>query len=103
MASHLKRYGKYWVFAAMTAAGAYVWDSSRRDHDGRSFAEVFNAAAERALVPALSGDEVVLVRGVAWADKDRTHQSLFGKDRVPQLRHFLLGKHLALTVDRDGD
>jgi len=55
--AHLKQYGKYWVFAAMTVSGVFVWNSQKTVISGEDAAELFNAAAERFLVATLESDE----------------------------------------------
>jgi len=54
---HLKQYGKYFVFAAMSVTGVFVWNSQKRTISGEDAAELFNAAAERLVIPALTGSQ----------------------------------------------
>jgi len=54
---HLKQYGKYFVFAAMSVTGVFVWNSQKRTISGEDGAELFNAAVERLAVAPLEGDE----------------------------------------------
>lgn len=51
MAGHLKRYGQYFIFAAASITGVFVWQNQSRVPRAEDYAEVFNAAAERDLVP----------------------------------------------------
>lgn len=57
MAGPLKRYGQYFVFAAMATTGVFVWNSNRRDLNGESYAELFNAIRERSIIPLLEGSD----------------------------------------------
>jgi len=77
MPGPLKRYGMYWVFAAMSTTGVFLWNSQRTDLSAESAAEIFNGAAERLLVPQLTGTnlpnwnsimptDAVIVYGPNW-------------------------------------
>lgn len=56
----LKKYGQYWIFAAMVVSGTgtFIWNSSRRDIRGEDFAELYNAAVERFVIPQLTGADL---------------------------------------------